>query len=778
MTVELADGDDARDRRAARWTSARRTPSRSATRRRRGGLARVRPRHRGRAARGRARAARRRSWRSPATCRAAAGLSSSAALEVALALALLAHAGRAEPDRRALARAVLARGERLGRRPDGAARPARRAARRARATPSGSTCARSTSSPCRSSSAAGGWPRSTPGVEHTHAGSGYNERRARVRARPASARRRARCATPTRGRRGRLPEPLDRRVRHVSRRTRAWTGGGRARARRPRRRSARCSTPRTPACATSTRSRSRRWRRTVARCKAAGPPGRGSWAAASAAPCSRSSRPARRPPPDAARGRARARRPPAVRRGLARPRRRCATRALPDARCDVRARATRRLRRRRPRHAADGGHRAGARRPRARGPARARGRGALDRAVVVKLNGGLGTSMGIPRQGADRGARRACLPRPHRPPGARAARAPRRAPAARAHGLLPHARRHAGGAGPPRGPRGRPPARLPPAPEPKLRADDLEPVAWPEDPALEWCPPGHGDLYPALATSGMLDALRERGFRYAFLANADNLGAVLDPRILAWFAAERRAVPMEVVRGHRGRPQGRPPRPAPRRRPARPARDGADAGRGRRLVPRLRALALLQLEQPLGRPRTRWRRCSTSAAARSDLPLIVNRKTVDPRDPRAPRSSSSRRRWGRRCPCSTAPARCCVPRSRFAPVKTTDDLLVLRSDVYELAEDGRVAAARRGAVRRARPRGTTGASTTSRRASRPGRRRWRAVRASWCTATCASARGVVGPRRGRAARPGRGARRRQALTRRVSDAAAGAARRA
>ena len=28
-----------------------------------------------------------------------------------------------------------------------------------------------------------------------------------------------------------------------------------------------------------------------------------------------------------------------------------------------------------------------------------------------------------------------------------------------------------------------------------------------------------------------------------------------------------------------------------------------------------------------------------------------------------------------------------MPRTRFAPVKTTDDLLVLRSDVYEVADD-------------------------------------------------------------------------------------------
>ncbi|HWJ11586.1 MAG TPA: UTP--glucose-1-phosphate uridylyltransferase, partial [Nocardioides sp.] len=34
--------------------------------------------------------------------------------------------------------------------------------------------------------------------------------------------------------------------------------------------------------------------------------------------------------------------------------------------------------------------------------------------------------------------------------------------------------------------------------EPKLRADNLKPVEWPKEPDLEWCPPGHGDIYTAL----------------------------------------------------------------------------------------------------------------------------------------------------------------------------------------------------------------------------------------------------------------------------------------
>src|SRR3954454_18646866 len=82
--------------------------------------------------------------------------------------------------------------------------------------------------------------------------------------------------------------------------------------------------------------------------------------------------------------------------------------------------------------------------------------------------------------------------------------------------------------------------------EPKIRVEDLMPVEGPDDPSLEWCPPGHGDLYTALLTSGMLDALREHGYRYAFVSNSDNLGAVLDPRILGWLAREEIPFAMEV----------------------------------------------------------------------------------------------------------------------------------------------------------------------------------------------------------------------------------------
>ena len=118
--------------------------------------------------------------------------------------------------------------------------------------------------------------------------------------------------------------------------------------------------------------------------------------------------------------------------------------------------------------------------------------------------------------------------------------------------------------------------------EPKLLAKDLSPVSYPKDPDLEWCPPGHGDVYTALRGTGLLDQLIELGYRHVFISNSDNLGAVPD-------AAGGRLVRRlgGAVRDRGGptyplRPEGRPLRPPQDRRPAGAARDRADAEAGRR----------------------------------------------------------------------------------------------------------------------------------------------------------------------------------------------------
>jgi UTP--glucose-1-phosphate uridylyltransferase len=224
--------------------------------------------------------------------------------------------------------------------------------------------------------------------------------------------------------------------------------------------------------------------------------------------------------------------------------------------------------------------------------------------------------------------------------------------------------------------------------EPKLLVDDLTPVEWPDDPSLEWCPPGHGDLYTALLTSGMLDALLERGYRYAFVSNSDNLGAVLEPRILAWMAREQIPFVMEVTdRTEADRKGGhiaaRPGGGYVLRETAQTPKEDLDAlqdiGRHRYVntnnlwidVQALRDL-MHEREGVLG------------------LPLIVNRKTVDPGDKSSPEVFQLETAMGAAVGVFDGARPVRVPRQRFSPVKTTEDLLALRSDAYVLADDARV----------------------------------------------------------------------------------------
>ncbi|KAL5268322.1 hypothetical protein ACHWQZ_G002251 [Mnemiopsis leidyi] len=48
-----------------------------------------------------------------------------------------------------------------------------------------------------------------------------------------------------------------------------------------------------------------------------------------------------------------------------------------------------------------------------------------------------------------------------------------------------------------------------------------------------WYPPGHGDLYESLYNSGVLDKLIEKGKEIIFISNIDNLGATVDLNILS-----------------------------------------------------------------------------------------------------------------------------------------------------------------------------------------------------------------------------------------------------
>ncbi|KAG9442532.1 hypothetical protein H6P81_018386 [Aristolochia fimbriata] len=62
-----------------------------------------------------------------------------------------------------------------------------------------------------------------------------------------------------------------------------------------------------------------------------------------------------------------------------------------------------------------------------------------------------------------------------------------------------------------------------------------------------WYPPGHGDVFPSLMNSGKLDSLLSQGKEYVFVANSDNLGAVVDLKILSHLVHHQNEYCMEVT---------------------------------------------------------------------------------------------------------------------------------------------------------------------------------------------------------------------------------------
>ena len=219
--------------------------------------------------------------------------------------------------------------------------------------------------------------------------------------------------------------------------------------------------------------------------------------------------------------------------------------------------------------------------------------------------------------------------------------------------------------------------------EPKLLVDGLTPVEWPADPDLEWCPPGHGDIYTAILDAGVLDALLDAGFRYAMVSNSDNLGALPDARLAAWFAASGAPFAAEICR-----------------------RTDADRKGGHLAIRRSDGQLILR-ETAQTAPEDMvhftdenrhayvntnnlwWNLAAVRDALRErgavlGLPLIRNEKTVDPTNPASPRVFQIETAMGAAVEVFEGARAIEVERTRFAPVKTTNDLLLLRSDVYRI----------------------------------------------------------------------------------------------
>ena len=223
--------------------------------------------------------------------------------------------------------------------------------------------------------------------------------------------------------------------------------------------------------------------------------------------------------------------------------------------------------------------------------------------------------------------------------------------------------------------------------EPKLRADDLTPVEWPADPTLEWCPPGHGDLYTALLASGVLARLVAAGYKYASVSNSDNLGAAPNARIAGWFAASGAPYAAEICR-----------------------RTAADRKGGHLAIRKADQQLILrdtaqtapeemhyftdEFRHPYFHTNNLWfdlERLATTLAERNGvlgLPMIKNAKTVDPADSSSTPVIQIESAMGAAIEVFEGATAIGVGRERFLPVKTTNDLLLLQSDVYEVGADG------------------------------------------------------------------------------------------
>lgn len=224
---------------------------------------------------------------------------------------------------------------------------------------------------------------------------------------------------------------------------------------------------------------------------------------------------------------------------------------------------------------------------------------------------------------------------------------------------------------------------------PKVTAEGYEPATWSAEPSHEWCPPGHGDLYPAMLGSGTLDKLLAKGVKYMFVSNSDNLGATMDLKLLTYFADSGAPFMMEVA-----------------------ARTEADKKGGHLAV--MKETGGLTLRESAQCPKedekafqdtskyayfntnnlwvdlVKLKALFDESGGALPLPVMKNDKTVDPRDKKSTKVIQLETAMGAAISCFKGAQAIKIPRSRFAPVKKCDDLLALRSDAYILTEDFRI----------------------------------------------------------------------------------------
>jgi len=196
-----------------------------------------------------------------------------------------------------------------------------------------------------------------------------------------------------------------------------------------------------------------------------------------------------------------------------------------------------------------------------------------------------------------------------------------------------------------------------------------------DDDKKHWYPPGHGDLYNALFHSGVLDQLLSEGREYLFVSNSDNLGAVVDESILQHMIDTQAEFIMEVT-----------------------DKTKADI-KGGTLIDYEGSIRLLEIAQvpsehvedfksvrkfKIFNTNNLWinlralKRLMESGGI--ELDIIINPKTTDDGHAVVQLETAA----GAAIKHFKNAHGINVPRKRFLPVKSCSDLLLIKSDIYSL----------------------------------------------------------------------------------------------
>ncbi|KFJ01762.1 UTP--glucose-1-phosphate uridylyltransferase [Bifidobacterium subtile] len=221
--------------------------------------------------------------------------------------------------------------------------------------------------------------------------------------------------------------------------------------------------------------------------------------------------------------------------------------------------------------------------------------------------------------------------------------------------------------------------------EPKIEIESGKPASFPANPELEWCPPGHGDLFSTIWESGLLDTLQEQGFAYLFISNSDNLGARPSRTLAQHFENTGAPFMVEVAtRTYADRKGGHI---------VRDRKTGQLMLREMSQVhPDDKSAAQDIAKHPYFNTNSIWVRIDALKEKLAEydgvlpLPVIRNEKTVDPTDPDSTKVMQLETAMGAAIGVFDGAICVQVDRMRFLPVKTTNDLFIMRSDRFHLTD--------------------------------------------------------------------------------------------